>query len=112
MQRNLLHPGNAWDWWEHCVGLCDDEQGWREQELLQSEGGTVGGVVRCDSGELLCQRSLWLHGFVPEGLEMVPGHTLGHPLTSAAPNFCSVEVHLEEKMSGAQLCHAVLMATA
>lgn len=59
MQRNLLHPGNAWDWWEHCVCLCDDEQGWREQELLQSEVGTVGGVVRCDSGELLCQRSLW-----------------------------------------------------
>lgn len=47
-----------------------------------------------------------------EGLEMVPGHTLERPLTSAAPNFCSVEVHLEEKMSGARLCHAVLMATA
>lgn len=28
--------------WEHCVCLCDDEQGWREQELLQSKGGHCG----------------------------------------------------------------------
>lgn len=72
----------------------------------KAKEGSVGGVVRCDSGELLCQRSLWLHGFMPEGLEMQPGQTPGHPLTSAVPNFCSVEVHLEEKMSGAVSCWA------
>lgn len=100
MQRNLLHPGNAWDWWGHYVCLCDDEQGWREQELLQSKGGHCGWGLRCDSGELLCQSSLWLHGFMPEGLEMQPGHSLGHTLTPAALTFCSVEVHLEEKTCG------------
>lgn len=71
--------------------------------------GLLGVIVESCSAK----GSLWLHGFMPEGLEMWPGHTLGHhPLISAAPSFCSVEVHLEEKMSGARLCHAVLMAPA
>lgn len=112
MQRNLLHRGNAWDWWEHlCVYVAMSRDG-ENRSCCKAREGTVGGVVRCGSGELLCQRSLWLHSFTPEGLEMRPGQALGHPLTSAAPSFCSVEVHLQEKMSGARLCHAVLMAPA